>query len=282
MISSKTQYGDDLNSFWKKYKVKFHSSDIMRLSLASESSRIIDGYLDKRQKEIVSEITTDLKPNLTLDAGVGAGRWIKFLNNISKHTVGTDISIEMLNSCKRNVKDDYSLIKCSHDRLPFKRNTFDLVFCCFSLLYLKNDEDFNRAVENLIEITKDKGIIIFIEITSRRRSETHFIARRTPSYIIDQFSIHNAQLKNIYGYYFDLPIKAYQYILIKIFKFIKKPNINNIWEYIKNRGGYTQKLIEFPLKTIIYIFHPLNKFLAKRYLESFCPEKIMVFQKISE
>jgi ubiquinone/menaquinone biosynthesis C-methylase UbiE len=270
------------NDFFREFTRNFHHYDLTRVSIATGSSHIIDEYVDQRQKEIVLEILKKEKIDFLLDAGMGAGRWVDFFSGISDNPVGTDTSLDMLNVFKeRQGRDKYSLINCNHINLPFKSNTFDVSFCCFSLLYIKNDNEFNNAINDIIRVTKNNGVIIIIEITSDERTMTKFFVNRTQQYITNQFQANGAGLMDIYGYYFDYPVRGYQLIARSILKICGVPRneYSNLWVYLEKKGGYTQKVFEFPSRIIIGIFYPADKLLAKKILNSLCSEKIFVFKK---
>ncbi len=84
---------------------RFKSKDIVRISLDTGSSELIDKYIDKRQKEVVSHcISADEQLEYVIDAGMGAGRWIDFFSNRSKIVIGVDRSLEMLHVARTNIK----------------------------------------------------------------------------------------------------------------------------------------------------------------------------------
>lgn len=255
----------------------------MRISIATGSSGILDKYVNNRQKEIVSKYITGKIPGYVLDAGMGAGRWTDFLCNRSRQEIGVDVSREMINVARENIKNENArFIICSNTYLPFKDNTFDLSFCCFSLLYLILMIDFNKAVEELIRVTKKNRRIIVIDITSRRPALSDLMLRRTSSQYTKAFSIHGAILEHIHGYYTDYPIRIYQFILRKILKlFYRSPQgfDKNIWVWSEKRGQYFNMLLEIPLIFIIIIMYPIDKLLAKNFFQPICPEKVFFFMK---
>ena len=193
-----------INNTFEEIIHNFKSKDIMRISIATGSSGILDKYINNRQKEIVSKYISGKMPGYVLDAGMGAGRWTDFFCNRSREEIGVDVSCEMINVAKNNVKNENaSFIICSNTYLPFKDNTFDLSFCCFSLLYLIPMIDFNKATEELVRVTKMSGSIIVIDITSRKPALSDLMLRRTSLQYITAFSMHGATLEHIHGYYID-------------------------------------------------------------------------------
>lgn len=262
---------------------RFKSKDIVRISLNTGSSDLLDRYIDKRQKEVVSHCISDEQLEYVIDAGMGAGRWIDFFCNRSKIVIGIDLSLEMLHVARTNIKrKNANYIRCSITHLPFKENTFDLSFCCFSLLLLIREIDFNKAVKELIRVTKFNRKIIIIDITAERPLITAWTLRRTPSQYTKAFLTHGAVLKNVHGYYIDYPIRTYQFMvkkLLRVFWGSSQEFKNNFWQWLEKREGYLKVIVELPLKLIIFVMYPLDRLLAKSVFQPLCPEKVFVFEK---
>ena len=84
-----------------------------------------------------------LKPVNILEAGCGFGRNLEFLlkNNIKpSQLTGSDFSLIMLNKAKTRLNNKVKLIKTSVQKLPFKDNSFDLVFTHGVLMHLKPNQ----------------------------------------------------------------------------------------------------------------------------------------------
>jgi ubiquinone/menaquinone biosynthesis C-methylase UbiE len=260
----------------------FQSKDIMRISIATGSSGVLDKYIDKRQKEIVSKYLTGEKLRYVLDAGMGAGRWTDLLSIQSEEEIGIDISREMMAVARANIrKKNASFFLCSTTNLPFKDNTFDFSLSCFSLLYLVSNTDFNKAVEELIRVTKTNQKIIIIDITTRKPAKSALMLRRTSSQYIKTFSKYGAALEDIEGCYVDYPIRGYQFIIKGIRRLFSRSSNEpkNVWEWSEEKGKFFKTFIELPLRFIIFIMHPVDKLLAGKILQPICPEKVFLFKK---
>ena len=89
--------------------------------------------IDKMRKVIMDRL--EWRDNISvLYVSIGTGKDLKFIpNNIDKSSLnicGADISLGMLKKCQKNYhkKMDISLINCCAEDLPFKDNSFDIVF----------------------------------------------------------------------------------------------------------------------------------------------------------
>lgn len=112
----------------------------------------------------VKDLEQKLKPFVKsdrkiLEVGAGTGFATEALNELNKFAVVSDSSLEMLlfnKAAKRKIK-----VCCSAENLPFKENSFDLVFGN-NMLYLVPDK--KRAARSLAKVLKTGGKIIFSEM----------------------------------------------------------------------------------------------------------------------
>ena len=73
-----------------------------------------------------------------LDAGCGSGRWLRYLaNNDPVSLTGIDLSSEMLRAAAGK-ETSAELLVASCDKMPFSRESFDLILSSFVLSYVDN------------------------------------------------------------------------------------------------------------------------------------------------
>ncbi len=90
-----------------------------------------------------------------LDVGCAYGYVVEFLSRLGYHAFGTDISKFALNQA--NTLGYRDLCLSSAERLPFRRNLFDLVTCFEVLEHLNEPE---RTISEICDILKPKGVLI--------------------------------------------------------------------------------------------------------------------------
>jgi len=116
-----------------------------------------------------------------LDVGCGPGLFAEVLQNVFPKAlvVGIDSSLEMCKASKGIWGDAH--------RLPFKKNTFDLVTLCFTLHDLEMDE----AIKEVKRVLKNNGFLAIRDVNSNMPR----IARQILLKIIEK------NIDRIYGEY---------------------------------------------------------------------------------
>jgi len=93
-----------------------------------------------------------------LDVGVGTGRFESVVEKFGCSIVSCDLVREMLDIAKENT--NAFLVLADVFRLPFKDDTFDK---CVALRFLFHFSDKNKVqiLEEIVRVTKKKGLIVF-------------------------------------------------------------------------------------------------------------------------
>jgi ubiquinone/menaquinone biosynthesis C-methylase UbiE len=114
------------------------------------------------RKYFYKNILKELKGK-TLDIGCGLGEFIK------KNGSGIDMNPYCVNYCKGKGLD---VKKGKAEKIPFKNNTFDSVFCLCVLEHLKKPK---QAIKEMARVLKPKGKLILIVPTECgfRHDKTH-------------------------------------------------------------------------------------------------------------
>lgn len=121
------------------------------------NERYESNYLTGVEQSLLS-IVSDQKIKSILEVGCGTGRWLKALNSLNKNLFGLDYSIEMLKIAAAEHKKLF-LTNADACRLPFLKNTFDMIFCINAIHHFLNKEKFiSEAFESL---TADGIICIY-------------------------------------------------------------------------------------------------------------------------
>lgn len=118
-------------------------------------------YIAEREKDLLREIN---KENVSLACEVGCGEGFNIVNlrrmGFKGKIVGVDFSPPKVEFCKKEIIDNADFAVGDGACLPFKNDTFDLVFCK-SLLHHVADK--NNVISELIRVCRPKNKIIILE-----------------------------------------------------------------------------------------------------------------------
>lgn len=131
---------EELNNFIKKL-------DLQALETAEERLPL---YLDVGLKDAT----------LVLDVGCGSGFVTRDIARLTKGTViAIDGSLSLINVSKKILKDYKNTTLCigNGEKLPFKKNIFDIVTCNLLLMWA---DDPQKVVNEMARVTKPKGKIL--------------------------------------------------------------------------------------------------------------------------
>ena len=112
----------------------------------------------KREKRL--QIFSIKKTNKVLDLGCGDGLNVGILHKLGiKDVVGVDISTELLKEARKN-NPKAKFILGSAEKLPFKAQTFDIVFVDSVFHHLL---EYNKTIIEIRRVLKPHGLLCFIE-----------------------------------------------------------------------------------------------------------------------
>jgi SAM-dependent methyltransferase len=95
------------------------------------------------------------KNSILLEIGCGNGKHLKYRNDIL--SLGLDNSEKMIEIC-HNKK--LPIIKADIHNLPFRDNSIDNIICVAVLHHLKGKSQQKKAIQNMIRICCDNGLIL--------------------------------------------------------------------------------------------------------------------------
>ena len=147
------------NLQYKSYVINHFNN--VSLNQKTESYSNNDQYLDAPYNYIKRKYFKYLKGKKVLDCCCGTGATSILIASKGADIIGTDISTESINYAKKKAK---KLKKCKFfvmdtHKMNFKDETFDVIYCYKSLLYL----NLKVAFGELNRVLKPNGRIIIIE-----------------------------------------------------------------------------------------------------------------------
>ncbi len=145
---------------------------------------------DRWFKSLSKKVLGDVAGLKILDMGCGLGRVLIPLAEEKALLTGVDISKEMLKICRSEVKKkglekSVNLVHGGVDKLPFFKNSFDVVIATELLFHLP-DKVLNETIAEINRVTKSSGKVIItatnpssiflssVRVSSRQRDDGYY------------------------------------------------------------------------------------------------------------
>jgi len=193
-------------------------------------------YRYKIEANFLKKIIGQYKGNLKiLDAACGTGRFLPIVFNTKKNIkyTGLDTSKAMFFYLKKKKlfsdnKKNISLVLSDAARMPFRDNTFDIIYTYHFLWHIPQENQ-KEAITEMMRVLKKGGTLIF-DITNKRfiwrRFKDIFGAKETPNV----YKLGLSEVKKIVRReridvekLLDFPIKNnFLYSLFNIFNYFRK------------------------------------------------------------
>src|SRR3989344_5728176 len=94
------------------------------------------------------------KKGVVLDNGCGPGK-LSLIIPEGNTIIGSDVSLDMLKEAKKRIN---FVVRAMSEKLPFKDNTFDVVYTDSMLHHLKSPEE---GVKEVFRVLKKEGVAVF-------------------------------------------------------------------------------------------------------------------------
>tara|TARA_Y100001934_G_scaffold157730_1_gene188785 strand:- start:715 stop:1698 length:984 start_codon:yes stop_codon:yes gene_type:complete len=155
-FENSNNYADNFGDQWKRFP---------KLQLDSFNGTSIS---NDRFYGAVNLSEADLKGKLILDVGCGTGRFAEIALKSGAYVVGLDYSLAAYVAANNlNHYSNFRAIRGNIYNLPFKKNSFDLVYC---LGVLQHTPDVEKAFKSLPSMVKESGFLIVDYYWKRLRS----------------------------------------------------------------------------------------------------------------
>lgn len=161
-------------------------------------------YVENKAREfILNTIETHVRLNddaQILDVGCGPGRWVKLFLEKGFATTGIDSSPWMIRLAKQNIRDYNRRLARFYvmnvAKLELSSDFYDLVNCVTVLQHIFSDEEWKRAVYEIVRVVKPTGYVLIFEaapsfVLGRR---TRYLRFRTMNEYISEFKKAGARL----------------------------------------------------------------------------------------
>lgn len=135
-----------------------------------------------------------------LDVGCGPGKWVRLFAERGFTTTGIDSSPWMIRLAKKNTGKDtlkpvsYYAMNAAELDLPV--DFYDMVNCVTVLQHILDDDNWRKAIHNMVKVTKPHGYILIFEAAPSLvlKKSTRHLRFRTMRQYTDEFRKAGANL----------------------------------------------------------------------------------------
>jgi SAM-dependent methyltransferase len=158
-----------MREFWNK-TTTFFGRQGYNAVLIPTSKGLLNWYIDYLQKTALNRNLQEFRGRTALDLGCGVGRWSSRLAELGVHVVAIDFSREMVviakgrTSLANRIRTDF--VVASASMLPFVKQAFEACLSVTVLQHIVDEKAFRRAASEIIQIIKDGGEIVLLELSS--------------------------------------------------------------------------------------------------------------------
>ena len=156
---------EEVTGLNKKYQKFYDWVSIVYKPINFIYEKFVYGDLKAKRLELLGSL--NIKPgDKVLETSIGTGINITLFDKAAKYW-GIDISIGMLKACKKENKKwgyDLDLFQANAEELPFKENSFDVVFHVGGINFFNNIQ---KAIDEMIRVAKPGAQILICDETEK-------------------------------------------------------------------------------------------------------------------
>lgn len=170
--------------YWNSVALEARNQEVMRVRKWKRVARNwLAEYADKRTNDFLFDVVENVialngSANV-LDVGCGPGKWTRYFARRCSRVTAVDVSSEMIMLAKEVMSKEGLTNVGFHvmdvSELSLSSNTYDLVNCVTVLQHILDDDNWKKAVKNMVRVTKPHGRILLFET-----APDFVIKKRTP------------------------------------------------------------------------------------------------------
>jgi SAM-dependent methyltransferase len=121
----------------------------------------LEGFTDAGERAALAAITDEVHDEPILDLGVGAGRTVPLLRNLSADYTAIDYTPELVSACRKKYPDARVLLGDARDLSSCAPDTFKLVVFSFNGIDAVNPDDRRRVLGEVYRVLARGGLFLF-------------------------------------------------------------------------------------------------------------------------
>jgi len=278
----------ELEKYWNSMALEAadHERTIRLQKWRKAARNWLAHYADTRAKDFIMNVVDNIvkldKSAKVLDVGCGPGKWTKIFAEKSSSVTAIDISSKMIELARRRVQKerlknvDFYVMNVSNLNLP--GDTYDMVNCVTVLQHIFDEEEWKRAVHEMVRVTKPGGYILLFEtapyFTFKRRT-SHLCIRTTKKYI-REFQKAGAYL--VYWRAIDL---SFAVTFLGLRKYASSFGRDIYYFLTRENALFSAHLLSFFSRMMVTLAKPLDYKLAETPFAFLSMGRILLFKNMA-
>jgi ubiquinone/menaquinone biosynthesis C-methylase UbiE len=241
-------------------------------------------YADRRAKDFVMNVVENvikLKPSAkVLDVGCGPGKWTETFAKIGCAVTAIDISSKMIELAKKRLQKEkledvnFHLMNVSELNLP--NNVYDMVNCVTVLQHIFDEEEWKKAVHEIVRVTKPGGYILLFEMAPHftlKRHTSHLCIRTMKNYI------QEFQRIGAYFVYWRAVDLSFPITFLGLRKYASSFS-RDVYYFLNRKNTFISvNLLSFLSRITVFLAKPLDYKLGETPFAFLSIGKILLFKK---
>lgn len=276
---------NETEQYWSLVALEAKDFEKLRLEKWKKVARNwLADYADKRARDFILRVVDEVvkldRSAKVLDVGCGSGKWSTMFAKKCSWVTAVDLSSNMVFLAKENagkeglVNLDFHVMNVA--KLGFADGMYDLVNCVTVLQHIFDDDDWRKAVRQVIRVCKKDGYVLLFEVApnfvlKRRTPNLHI---RTMSQYLDEFKKAGARLAYWHAVDLSLPIT---YFGLRNYA----ASFNRRVYYFMSRRKLFPSFLSFLSFASVLLARMIDYKLAETPLSYLSSGRILLFQKTS-
>jgi ubiquinone/menaquinone biosynthesis C-methylase UbiE len=241
-------------------------------------------YAEKRAKDFVMNVVENIirleRSAKVLDVGCGPGKWTEIFAKRGYVVTAIDISSKMIEFAKMRLQkqkfENVNFHSMNVSKLNFPDNIYDMVNCVTVLQHVFDEEEWNKAVHEMVRVTKPGGYILLFETAPHftLKRNTSYLCIRTMKNYVQEFKKAGANF--VYWRAVDL---SFPITFLGLRKYASSFSREVYYFLTRKNALISANLLSFLSRITVFLAKPLDYKLGETPFAFLSIGKILVFKK---
>ena len=278
--------GKELEKYWDYVALEAEDhEEIVRLEKWRRAARNwLADYADRRAEDFVMNVVENIvrleRSAKVLDVGCGSGKWTEIFAKRGYIVTAIDISPKMIKLAEKRLQkkklENVHFYSMTVSKLNFPDDTYDMVNCVTVLQHIFDEEEWKKAVHEMVRVTKHGGYILLFEMAPHftlKRHTSHLCIRTMKKYA-NEFQKVGAHF--VYWRAVDL---SFPITFLGLRKYASSFS-RDVYYFLNRKNVFVSaNLLSFLSRITVFLAKPLDYKLGETPFAFLSIGKILLFKK---